>query len=45
MIGYAKDYLEEVKKSVTEDNTVAESDWDTFLFLIPLSEPVIQNKI
>lgn len=26
MIGYAKDYLEEVKKSVTEDNTVAESD-------------------
>ena len=26
MIGYAKDYLEEVKKSVKEDNTIAETD-------------------
>ena len=26
MIGYSKDYLEEVKKSVKEDNTIAETD-------------------
>ncbi len=26
MIGYAKDYLEDVKKSIKEDNTIAETD-------------------